>query len=58
MIPKDNVDVVVVWTRQNYYHTHPSNSFTLSSISQKIFQLDKLYNINNIIIIGDNNNVI
>jgi hypothetical protein len=58
MAPKDNVDVVVVWTRQNYYSTHPSNSFTLSNISQKIFQLDKLYNINNIIIIGENNNVI
>ena len=54
MLQKDNVDDVVVCTKQYYFQLISNPLHIQSSFAPKIFQLNKLYNINNIIIFGIN----
>jgi len=52
---KDNVDVVVVHNKQNYSQTIFTPILLYQTFTPKNFQLNKHYNINNIIIFGGNN---
>ncbi len=54
MLQKDNVDDVVVCTKQYYFQLISNPLYIQSSFTPKIFQLNKHYNINNIIIFGVN----
>jgi hypothetical protein len=54
MLQKDNVDDVVVCDKENRYPFISTVLYTQSSFTSKIFQLNKHYNINNIIIFGEN----
>jgi len=52
MLYKDNVDDVVVYDKHNYSQIIFNHTFLYPSFIPKIFQINKRYNINNIIIFG------
>jgi hypothetical protein len=58
MISLDNVVDDVVYNKQDYNLNSTTNSFIQIRILPKFFQLNNHYNINNIIIFGENNNAI
>jgi len=54
MLQKDNVDDVVVCLKENHHTIISTVLYAQSNFTSKIFQLNKHYNINNIIIFGEN----